>query len=277
VFFIFVWAFLYFKFRPNKNSAWLNIDRKVFHDQYKELGPVTFEQRIIFIDFILLAVLWLFRSDLTFGNFVIPGWSNIFDSPKFINDGTVAIGMALLLFLIPSKKGNREMIMDWASASRIPWNIVLLFGGGFALASGFKESGLSLWFGNQLNWVADMHPIIVIFTIAISMTFLTELTSNTATSEMLLPILAGLSVSTQINPLFFMLPATLSASMAFMLPVATPPNAIIFGTNRIRIMDMAKTGLLLNIGGAILITLATYYVGMYIFGIDISTLPVWVK
>lgn len=123
--------------------------------------------------------------------------------------------MAIILFLIPSKMEQGKRLMDWKTAAKLPWNIILLFGGGFALASGFKESGLSLWFGEQLSGIADFHPIIIIFIIAMGMTFLTELTSNTATTEMLLPVLAGLSVAVDINPLLFMLPATISASMAF--------------------------------------------------------------
>ena len=107
------------------------------------------------------------------------------------------------------------------------------------------------------------------------MTFLTELTSNTATTEMLLPVLAGLSVTIDINPLLFMLPATISASMAFMLPVATPPNAIVFGSNRITVLDMARTGLALNLIGAIIVTLITYYWGSYVFGIDLNVMPDW--
>jgi len=165
--------------------------------------------------------------------------------------------------------------MDWKTATGIPWNIVLLFGGGFALASGFKDSGLSLWFGEQLAWISTAHPIVVILSICLMMTFLTELTSNTATTEMLLPVLAGIAMSSNINPLLFMLPATLSASMAFMLPVATPPNAIIFGTNRVRMIDMAKTGLILNIIGAFVITLATYYIATAIFDINMNEFPAW--
>jgi sodium-dependent dicarboxylate transporter 2/3/5 len=167
--------------------------------------------------------------------------------------------------------------MDWKTAGRLPWNIVLLFGGGFALASGFKESGLSMWIGQNMAGALQAHPLIIIFTVSLMMTFLTELTSNTATTEMLLPILAGMSVSVSINPLLFMLPATLSASMAFMLPVATPPNAIIFGTDRLRIIDMARTGFVLNIIGAILVTLAVYFWGSVIFDIDIKTFPEWAR
>jgi sodium-dependent dicarboxylate transporter 2/3/5 len=218
--------------------------------------------------------LWLSRSDLDFGRFVIPGWAGFFDNPEYVNDGTVAIMMALFLFFIPSKNDKGKQLMNWETAGKLPWHIVLLFGGGFALATGFKDSGLSVWVGEQLKWLSGMHPIIIILMISLLVTFLTELTSNTATTEMILPILAGLAVSIEVNPLFLMLPATLSASMAFMLPVATPPNAIIFGTNRLTIADMAKTGLVINLVGAIIITVLTYFLVGPVFGVDLS-LPVW--
>ncbi|MCD4745248.1 MAG: SLC13 family permease [Bacteroidales bacterium] len=274
LFFSIVWFYLYMLYKP-KQKKWTNINVNTFKQQYKELGSASFEEKVIFIDFIILALLWLFRSDIVIGNFSIPGWSSLFSTPEYINDGTVAIACSIILFFIPSKTKKSNRLMDWKTASEIPWHIVLLFGGGFALASGFKESGLSLWCGDQLSFISALNPIFVIAIICFTMTFLTELTSNTATTEMLLPVLAGLASTTEINPLLFMLPATLSASMAFMLPVATPPNAIIFGTNRLRIIDMAKTGLILNLTGVIIITFATYFLGMHIFGIDVSVFPEW--
>lgn len=276
VFFIILWSYLYFLFKPKK-TRWDNINNTTFKEQLKSLGAPSQEEKAVFTIFVLLAVLWLFRSNIVLGGFTIPGWANLFMHPEFFNDGTVAILASVMLFIIPSKTQPGEKIMDWQAASGIPWNIVLLFGGGFALASGFKESGLSVWFGNQLSFVGDFHPLLIIMVICFLMTFLTELTSNTATTEMLLPILAGLSISVEVNPLIFMLPATLSGSMAFMLPVATPPNAIVFGTNRIRVMDMARAGLLLNILGVIIISLAVWFYGRYIFDIDLNQLPNWVK
>lgn len=275
IFFVIVWLYLYFIFRPKNN--WPKMTSNTFIEQYKELGPATIEQKIILIDFILLALLWLTRAGISIGGFKIPGWSSLFNNPSYLNDGTVAIGMAIILFLIPSKNKKHFRLMDWKTASKIPWNIVLLFGGGFALAGGFKESGLSIWFGEQLSGVAVFHPIIIIFIISLGMTFLTELTSNTATTEMLLPVLAGLSVSIDVHPLMFMLPATVSASMAFMLPVATPPNAIVFGANRLKIMQMAKTGFILNILGAILITLFTYFWSTWVFGYSAYDMPIWAR
>lgn len=274
VIFVIVWAYLYFIFRP-KTSWKSNMKSINFGDEYKKLGPSSYEEKIVFVVFVLLALLWLSRSGIVIGDLKIQGWSSLFSTPAYFNDGTVSIAMSIILFLIPSKNQKGARLMDWATASKIPWNIVLLFGGGFALATGFKESELSLWFGEQLSGIAGFHPILIIFIIAIGMTFLTELTSNTATTEMLLPVLAGLSVSVDVNPLLFMIPATISASMAFMLPVATPPNAIIFGSNRITVMQMAKNGFILNIIGAIVITVFTYYWGMVIFDIDMGSMPIW--
>ncbi|MEJ2594848.1 MAG: SLC13 family permease [bacterium] len=273
--FVITWAYLYYRFRPREK--WIVEGEVGFKNQYKALGPPTFEERVILADFILLALLWLTRAGISVGSFNIPGWSELFNSPEYLNDGTVAIAMSVLLFFIPSRKETEGRLMEWKTAKRIPWNIVLLFGGGFALANGFKESGLSLWFGEQMAGVSIFHPLVIILIISLGMTFLTELTSNTATTEMLLPVLAGLSVSIGVHPLLFMLPATVSASMAFMLPVATPPNAIIFGSNRITVMQMARAGLVLNILGAILVTLITYFWSTLVFDYSIMEIPAWVK
>ncbi|MBN2639906.1 MAG: SLC13/DASS family transporter [Bacteroidales bacterium] len=274
VIFIIVWFYLYLLYKPE--NSWKNsINSVSFKKQYKDLGAAGLEEKIVFVDFIVMALLWLTRSDISIGTLNIPGWSRIFSHPEYLNDGTVAIAMAVLLFMIPSRKGQGR-IMTWPDTKLLPWNIVLLFGGGFALASGFKESGLSLWFGEQLSGLGTLHPILILLIISLGVTFLTELTSNTATTEMLLPILAGLAVTLKVNPLLFLIPATISASMAFMLPVATPPNAIVFGTNRITMVQMAKTGLILNLIGAAIIALYTYYIAPVVFHLSGQELPFWV-
>ena len=273
-FFLIVWGYLILTFAPSKKD-WTLDGKDLFQSQYRSLGPMSFEEKAVLGVFLFLALLWLSRADLQFGSLVIPGWSRLFRVPEYINDGTVAIAAASVLFIIPSRNERGSRIMDWQTAARLPWHIVLLFGGGFALATGFKESGLSMWFGSELSWMSGLPPILIILMISLMMTFLTELTSNTATTEMLLPVLAGLSLSIEVNPLILMIPATLSASMAFMLPVATPPNAIIFGTDRIRIMDMARTGLVLNLIGALIIMLFTYFFLGPVFGFSDISLPGW--
>ncbi|MEE8341391.1 MAG: SLC13 family permease [Candidatus Neomarinimicrobiota bacterium] len=272
IFLFILWLILSFIYTRNSN---LKIDSNVFKEQYTALGRISFEEKVVLIDFILLAVLWISRASIKIGSFTIPGWSQLFANPSYLNDGTVAIAMAVILFLIPSINQKNKRILDWDTAAKLPWNIVLLFGGGFALASGFKESGLADYLGQQMQGFGVLHPIMIVFAICLFVTFLTELTSNTATAEMLLPIIGGLAIAIKINPLFLMIPATISCSFAFMLPVATPPNAIIFGTNRIKISEMARTGIWLNFIGAILITLSIYLIGKTVFGIDLSQFPEW--
>ena len=267
------WLLLFFMYRPRKK--WKKLSRKDFRAEYNNLGKAKIEEKIILIIFILLAFLWIFRSGFDIQGFKIPGWSKVFHHPAYINDGTIAIFMALILFLIPSKNEKGRRLMDWSTAQKIPWHIVLLFGGGFALAKGFVDSGLSLWFGNSMAGLGSVPPMVLTLVIVTMMSLLTELTSNTATTEMILPILAGLAVSIKINPLLLMIPATLAASLAFMLPVATPPNAIIFGTNRIRVKDMVRTGFMLNFIGVIIATLLMYFWGTIVFGIDVSAFPDW--
>ncbi|MDP3452160.1 MAG: SLC13 family permease [Bacteroidales bacterium] len=257
IIFAVIWVVLYLIYRPKKEQ-WIKIDPQTFHNHLKEAGPASTEEKQIFTLFVTLALLWLLRADIDLGSLTIPGWARLFPASTYINDGTAAIFIAIILFLIPSKNEKGRRLMDWDTASKLPWQILLLFGGGFALATGFKESGLSLWFGGHLSSVSTLHPIAIIFTICIVMTFLTELTSNTATTEMILPILAGVAVTSGIDPLLLMIPATMSASMAFMLPVATPPNAIIFGTGRISVAQMARTGIIINIIAAIVITIMMY-------------------
>ncbi|MBT3602849.1 MAG: DASS family sodium-coupled anion symporter [Candidatus Latescibacteria bacterium] len=251
------------------------LDTQMVHTQYAELGPMSFAEKIVLANFISLAILWLTRKSITVGTWTLPGWSQLFENSTWINDGTVAIFIALLLFIIPSQSKSKSRILDWEIAANLPWHIILLFGGGFALASGFKESGLSLWCAQQLQGLGTIHPLILIVALCFLMTFLTELTSNTATAEMFLPILAALAVAVEVNPLLLMVPATLSCSCAFMLPVATPPNAIVFGTNRINMRDMARTGIILNLVGVVLVTATTWILGRVVLGIDLATMPDW--
>ncbi len=271
--FIAAWLLLFVMYRPK--HPWHGVDRKEFRKERELLGPAKPEEKIIFVLFITMALLWVFRSGFHIGMFNIPGWSQFLNHPEFINDGTVAIAIAVILFVIPSKTSPGERLMNWETASRLPWHIVLLFGGGFALAKGFVVSGLSVWFGEQLAGLAGTNPMILTTGIVTMMSFLTELTSNTASTEMILPIVAGMAVSIQVNPLLLMIPATLAASLAFMLPVATPPNAIIFGTGKLQISDMVKTGLLLNLAGIIITTLVTYFWGTLVFNIDVGSFPEW--
>jgi sodium-dependent dicarboxylate transporter 2/3/5 len=270
VVFLFVcWAFLVRRFPVGERLE--TQESEFFRNEYEELGRPSVEEKTILVLFAVLVFLWMFRQDL----FMIPGWSRLLPQPGFARDGTVAIFVALSLFLIPARSRPGERLMDWETAVQLRWGIVLLFGGGFALAGGFENSGLSAWVGDQLAALAGFPPVVLVVATCGTLTFLTELTSNTATAQMALPVLGSLAEAIRVNPLLLMIPATLSASCAFMLPVATPPNAIVFGTGEVTIQDMARVGIILNLIGIVLITAAIYLVGIPVLGIDLSSMPSW--
>ncbi|MBD3161101.1 MAG: DASS family sodium-coupled anion symporter [Candidatus Latescibacteria bacterium] len=273
VFLMIAWAVLVRMFAPRGAAPAERSD--LIREEHRKLGPLRYEEGMILGLFSLLVLLWMFRSDIAIGTFTIPGWTRIMPVPEAIDDGTVAIAVALLLFILPSRTEPKQRLLDWRTARELQWGIVLLFGGGFALASGFKESGLSEWLGGRLTGLGGLPPIAIILTVCGGLTFLTELTSNTATTEMILPVLGSLGVATGINPLLLMVPATLSASCAFMLPVATPPNAIVFGSGEVRIADMVRSGIVLNLIGIGLIALSVTLLGTWILGIDPNTVPDW--
>lgn len=250
----------------------LKIGNEFVKEEYVKLGKMSFEEKAVSIVFALTALLWIFRTDLNLGIFNIPGWSNIFSYSNYINDGTVAITMAFILFLIPSRE-RRTTLLNSEVFKKIPWGIILLFGGGFALAKGFMVTGLSQYIGEQLSGLSSLPSFLMIIIVAATISFLTELTSNTATTQMILPILASVSIAIGMNPMLLMLTATLSASMAFMLPVATPPNTIIFAGGRIKIFEMVKSGIALNLIGIIVVSIIVYFLGTVIF--DLGTMPGW--
>jgi sodium-dependent dicarboxylate transporter 2/3/5 len=253
------------------------IDRDVVKREYAGLGGMSFEERAVFAVFAATAFGWVFRKDLVLGVLTIPGWSRLLPNANLIDDATVAIGMAMILFFIPTRSRNADspMVMGVDVFTKIPWHIVLLFGGGFALAQGFRATGLSELIGTRFAGLEGVPPLAMITLVCGGLTFLTELTSNTATTEMILPILASVAVAMKSNPLLLMIPATLSASCAFMMPVATPPNAIIFGSGRIKIAEMARVGLAINLIGVLVISLVFYFLGTAVLGIDPATFPVW--
>ncbi|KFQ24480.1 Solute carrier family 13 member 2, partial [Merops nubicus] len=257
-------------------------------EESKKLGSMKFAEIAVLIIFILLVLLW-FTRDPGF----IPGWATALfnqDGTSYVTDATVAIFISILLFIIPSdisndgrdkeKKGSKSKfrappaLLDWKTVhQKMPWNIVFLLGGGFALAKGSEESGLSAWLGSKLTPLQEIpHPAIAFLLCLLIATF-TECTSNVATTTLFLPILASMAEAICLNPLYVMLPCTLSASLAFMLPVATPPNAIVFSYGQLKVIDMAKAGLVLNILGVLTITLAINTWASSLF--QLQTYPSW--
>ena len=272
------WAVLYLLFcrdRKNTQTIKMTMDRSVISREYRALGSMAYEEIVVLVVFGVMAALWMTRIGLTIGDFTLRGWADTLGVKDFVDDGTVAILCAVVLFIIPARNQKHTKIMDWEATAKLPWGIVLLFGGGFALAAGFKASGLSAWLGQQMNGFGQLPVMANMTLISGSITFLTELTSNTATTQTALPILGAIGQSIRVNPLLLMIPATLSASCAFMLPVATPPNAIIFGTHRLSIGQMAKAGILLNLIGIVIIVLWTYFLAGAALHIDVRSFPDW--
>ena len=235
----------------------------IIKHELASLGKITRPEKMVASVFIVTALMWIFRKPLELGSITIPGWSGLFLNPEMLNDSTVAMIMGILLMILPVHFGQgainndrREyFLLDWKTVeTRMPWGILLLFGGGFALASGFTKTGLTGWIGSHLTGLSSLPLWAVILCVCLIITFLTELTSNTATSTIILPVMGAGAVVAGFHPLLFMLPATLSASFAFMLPVATPPNAIVFGSGWVTIPAMSRAGFALNLIGAILVT-----------------------
>jgi sodium-dependent dicarboxylate transporter 2/3/5 len=238
--------------------------------------PMSYEEKAVAAVFGLTALGWIFRKDIVMGGLTVPGWSGLLEYGQMINDGTVAILAALVLFMLPARNRSQyRRLADAETIARLPWNIVLLFGGGFALAKGFTVSGLSEFVGGQFAGMQNLDPVSLIAGVSTMVVFLTEVTSNTATAQMLLPLVASVAGDIGINPLLLMIPVTLSASMAFMMPVATPPNAIVFASGKLHIMDMIKTGFILNLLAIVLITLLTWLLAPLVFGIDPGRVPGW--
>jgi sodium-dependent dicarboxylate transporter 2/3/5 len=232
---------------------WLWLTRKVENSGQLHLPKVgkwsTHEWRVMVI-FGITAFLWITRKE-PFG-----GWSGWLDLPQ-ANDASVALLAVIALFTIPN--GKNQKLLDWKAAQQIPWGILLLFSGGICLAKAFVISGLSTQLGEQLSAVTSFSIIGMMAAIALTVTFMTEATSNTATTAMLMPVLAATAINADLDPLLLMIPATYSASCAFMLPVATPPNTIVFSSGHVHSDQMAKEGFTLNLIGVIIITLISWF------------------
>jgi len=204
------------------------------------------EEKLVLLVFSVTVFCWITRS--FFLNQFIPK----------IDDTIIAICAAILLFILPSNEKNRKL-MSWNDALKLPWGILLLFGGGLAIASGFKTTGLAVWVGNQLSIFEGISLILIVLLTIAMVNFLTEVTSNLATTSMLLPIMAPLALAINVDAYTLMICTTLSASCAFMLPVATPPNAVVFGSKLLKISEMAKVGFWMNILSIVILTLLVYY------------------
>ncbi|MBO6571830.1 MAG: DASS family sodium-coupled anion symporter [Balneola sp.] len=238
--------------------------KELIRSQMERLGNISNQEKKVAVVFVSAALLWMFRPLLSS---VVPG----------LSDAGIAIGAAVAFFMIPANSEENRFLLKWSDTKRLPWGVLILFGGGLSMASAISSTGLATWIGSGIGSL-NTWPIILIILIVIALiVFLTEMTSNTASTAAFLPILASVAIGLGENPFLLAIPTVLGASCAFMLPVATPPNAIVYGSGKISIPEMSKAGLWLNIMFILLLTLASLTLVSWVFGIEIGVLPEWVK
>ncbi|XP_049330101.1 solute carrier family 13 member 4 isoform X2 [Astyanax mexicanus] len=267
------------------------LSEKRIHEEYQKLGPISYPEVVTGVFFILMTLLWFTREP----GFV-PGWTSLFEKKGYRTDATVSVLLGFLLFLIPARKPwpsaffNKCKVDDdddeedeedplapmitWKDFLRLmPWEIVILVGGGYALAAGCKVSGLSMWIGRQLEPMSGLPPWAVTLLACLLVSAVTEFASNPATLTVFLPILSALSETLQINPLHTLIPATMCVSFGVMLPVGNPPNAIVFSYGHVQISDMVKAGFGVNLIGVLVVMLAITTWGVPLF--QLTEFPAW--
>ncbi len=218
---------------------------QLIRSELAELGPLSRGEKLVALVFVLTALAWVFQPLI--GQH-IPG----------VNDTSIAIAAALALFIIPVDARQRIFLMNWESAGKLPWGVLLLFGGGLSLAGVIRSTGLAEWIAQSLGMLGALPMLAMIGIVVLVIIFLTEVTSNTATAAAFLPLLGALAVAQGMPAQMLAIPAAIAASCAFMMPVATPPNAIVFGTGHMRIQSMIRAGFALNLIGVVLVTLVCY-------------------
>lgn len=223
--------------------------------ELEALGPLGRGEKLVGLVFVLTASAWIFRPLLS---------ANL---APWLTDTGVAIAAALALFLIPVNPRERQFLLDWESAEKLPWGVLLLFGGGLAMAGVISSSGLASWIAQAMGAATLLPALLMVALVTLVIIFLTEVTSNTATAAAFLPLLGALAMAQDISPLLLTVPAAIAASCAFMMPVATPPNAIVFSSGHMRIGDMLRAGFALNLMGVVVVTAASYWLMGWVFGI----------
>lgn len=256
-----------------KNTEHLKTDMHLSREEYERLGKMSYEEKVISIVFAIAVILWLTLDDKQFGSYVFYGWKyyllqwNMIPDEKFVNESYVAVFMAAILLFYPSKNKKGTSLVTWNEMKHMPIGILFLFGGGFALSEGIKISGLNTWIGDHLAFVADYPLWAIILIICLCTTLFSEFASNTATVILFLTLMMPVIQKAELPPLLITFPLALAASFSFMLPAGTPPNTIVFGTEKIKVKDMMRAGVYLDLIGAIVITLVMLSLGRWVFSI----------
>jgi sodium-dependent dicarboxylate transporter 2/3/5 len=271
---IFIPVFWYFIVWYLKVKGNLSNNLTVIKEELEALGsPTTGEKRVLYIA-ILTVLCWVFKDDLVFGSVTIPGWTTLLGLQDNIHDSTIAMGSAMLLFILPANKERR--LITWKEASQVPWGVVMIVGGGYAMAASFESTGLADWLGEQLSFVST-YPFFIILVIVLAFVLMfTEFNSNTASANILLPVLASMALAAEVNPLLIMIPATIACSCAFMMPAATGPNTVILASERLSVSQMIKCGFWLNIITLVLLTMMLYFIIIPWLDLEMA-LPAWAK
>ncbi|ERM81564.1 anion transporter [Rhodonellum psychrophilum GCM71 = DSM 17998] len=254
------WFYLVNLAYPFPKNFSISGGKEEIENQIKQLGPISTEEKRVLWVFGLVSFSWIARSLI------------LQDLLPDLDDTIIAITGVILLFVLPASDGKTKLL-DWKTAEKIPWGILLLFGGGLSLAEGFKETGLASWIGNQFVFLDFIAFWLFLLIIIAAVNFLTEITSNVATASMLLPILAAVAYSMGVHPFGLLVAATMAASCAFMLPVATPPNAVVFGSGYLTIPDMVKAGFWMNLISIAIITIFSYFILPILWNLDLGNYP----
>jgi sodium-dependent dicarboxylate transporter 2/3/5 len=263
------WIFIvkYFKVKGK-----LSGDLTVVKEELSALGVIKLgEKRVLYLAIFTVAA-WIFKDAFFIGGMHIYGWTELLGVSGSIHDSTIAMASGILLFIIPANKERK--LLNWKEASQVPWGVVIIVGGGYAVANGFDSTGLANWLGGQLTFVSDFSFFTILIVVIAFVLIFTEFNSNTASANILLPILASTALAASMNPLLFMIPATVVCSCAFMMPAATGPNTVVFASDRVSVPEMMKCGFWLNLTIMLMLPLVFYFIIIPWLGIDLD-LPIW--
>ncbi|SDL64560.1 solute carrier family 13 (sodium-dependent dicarboxylate transporter), member 2/3/5 [Maridesulfovibrio ferrireducens] len=264
------WVLLVWVIFPVKGLQ-LGGGSNLLDEEIEKLGPMKREEKYIVAVGLTMAIFWMSRGFLKRADFMTELWPNF----SYVHDATIGILGSLLLFLIPTNLKKGEFLLDWKTAVKIPWDVIILFGGGLAIANGFAKTGLAAHIAGQLVLLEGVNIVVFVAAVVGLTILLTETTSNTATATLLIPIMASAAIAMGVHPFATIVSACVAASCAFILPVATPPNAVVYSSGCISLGQMARAGLLLDLTGAVLITVLVVYLLPVLWGIDIMSLPAW--